>query len=765
MKFYTLLLLSLFIFPRQGYSQNCWTISGKVVDADSHKELPLANIYIIELSKGTTATQKGTYSITDLCGTITAVYSFTGYKSDTIKITLTQNSIQDVYLEQATVELHEAIIHGDRVDATHMVSQTASSITGNELVKAQGLSLGEALKTIPGVYSLQTGPTISKPVIHGLYNNRVLILNNGVRQEGQQWGNEHAPEIDPFTAGKLSVIKGAASIRFGADAIGGVVLVEPAPLRKESGIGGALSLVGASNSRLLAGSGMIEGAFDKKLNGLRWRLQGTLKKSGNSKSSDYYLDNTGSSEKDYSATLGYVKNNVETEIYMSHYETKIGIFSGSDTETAEDLQAAIDRTKPNTPSYFTYSINRPYQLVSHNLLKVKTAINLEKSGKLEVTLARQHNERSEFGLDAINGLDNPELLLKITTHTADIIFNHKPTERFSGSLGVSGLQQSNNHFYELLIPDYQNLGAGVFMIERWTKNKLTVEGGLRYDYRWLQAFNVDYSGSFRDPIYNFSNATGTVGLAYEATEQLTFRLNAGTAWRPPTASELFSEGVHQSAASYELGNKNLAIEQSFNLSVTSHYHSNNFFMDVEVYQNTINNFIYLKPDLTLVETDRGSFASFTYTPADVVFRGADLNVGIKLLKGLQATSKASLLWAYNNSANDYLIFTPPNRLENSLRYDWNPTKEIHGLYIELTNTEVAKQNRVPLNSDYTAPPEGYILFGFNTGVTVHINHKPVTISFGGSNIFNRSYRDYMNRFRYFTNDVGSNYTLRLKVPF
>src|ERR1700761_3821708 len=181
------------------------------------------------------------------------------------------------------------------------------TLGGKALQEIRGLSLGESLKGIAGVNSLQTGPSISKPVIHGVYSNRILILNNGVRQEGQNWGNDHAPEIDPFIATKVTVIKGAASIRYGSDAIGGAILLDPKDLPRQPGIDGELNLVGMTNGRTGVASGYLEGSSGAKLEGLSWRTQGTIKKAGNSHTANYYLNNTGFNENDYSATLQYNK--------------------------------------------------------------------------------------------------------------------------------------------------------------------------------------------------------------------------------------------------------------------------------------------------------------------------------------------------------------------------------------------------------------------------------------------------------------------------
>src|SRR5699024_4432631 len=206
----------------------------------------------------------------------------------------------------------------------------------------------------------QSGPSVSKPVIHGVYGSRILILNNGVRQEGQQWGNDHAPEIDPFTATRLTVIKGAASIRYGSDALGGAVLVQPKDMRARPGIDGDATLVGMSNGRTGVVSAMIEGAFDHRIKGLSWRVQGTTKKAGNAKAAHYFMKNTGFYENDYSASLQYRHANWGLTGYYSLFNTKLGIATASATETVQDLEDAIAAPVPVEKAGFTYALERPY---------------------------------------------------------------------------------------------------------------------------------------------------------------------------------------------------------------------------------------------------------------------------------------------------------------------------------------------------------------------------------------------------------------------
>ena len=212
----------------------------------------------------------------------------------------------------------------------------------------------------------KTGPSIFKPMIHGLHSNRVLILNNGIRQEGQQWGSEHGPEIDPFIASELKVVKGANGVRYGPDAIAGVVLVEPAALRDSAGLGGRLDLVGMSNGRTGAVSGMLEGNFGK-IPALAWRVQGTLKRGGDVHTPDYFLNNTGLREYNFSAAAGWTKKNYGVDVFYSQFNTDIGIFGGAHIGNLTDLELAIERDTPLVVTPFSYEIGRPFQHIEHEL--------------------------------------------------------------------------------------------------------------------------------------------------------------------------------------------------------------------------------------------------------------------------------------------------------------------------------------------------------------------------------------------------------------
>ena len=707
----------------------------------------------------------GAYQIGSLCAnTYRVVCTYVGYATDTVTLTLRRNEIVNFRLHSDSTSMNEVVVEGER-DQRALATQSTVEIKGEELLRTRGTTLAESLTGVTGVYALQTGPTIFKPVIHGLHSNRVLILNNGVRLEGQQWGSEHAPEIDPFIANRLTVVKGAASIRYGSDAIGGVVSADPAPMPSTRGFGGEVNLVGASNNRMGVVSGILQQAFDKKLAGLSWRLQGTIRRAGNTRAPDYYIENTGFREVNYSAAISWKRPRYGVDVYASRFETKLGIFTGSYANSISDLRVKIQQDKPSTPSYFSYAISRPYQQVLHALIKTDAWYRFKNAARLDVVFARQQNDRYEYDFTPLNGSTNPELYLKLVTHTLDVIYSFHSGSKWSSSAGFNGMTQGNVRQYEMLIPNFRNYGGGIFYLAKRTGEKLTLEAGVRYDYRWLRAYLLDNNTAQKiTPTFDWQNATGTIGAEYFFRENLSLNAAIGTAWRAPTVSELLSNGVHQSAGSYEKGNQNLTLERAYNFSASLHYSGERVHGEIGVYNNVIDGYIFLKPQGAFIHTVRGSKPVFVYTQVDARFRGIDFSVTWDITKSFSFTAKESLLYAWNNTLHDYLQLVPANRFQNSLRYQF-PDGALKQLYASIGGTYTAKQTRVPDNSDFLAPPPGYFLLYADAGFGIPIGKHLANVTLSAGNILNSSYRDYMDRFRYYTDEPGRNFTLRLSMPF
>ena len=749
------------------------SIEGRVLDEHDQTPLEYATIYILEVNKGTLSGETGFYIIEGICdGTYTFRITHLGCSPIEQKVVIKGKTIHHFYPEHHAELLNSIAII--RHKPAEQSTQQKNEVSIEKMEQSKGLSLGDALKNIPGVQTFNTGSTISKPVIHGLHSNRILILNNGIRQEGQQWGVEHAPEIDPFTAGKMAVIKGANSVRYGSDAIAGVILIDPKPLRDSAGINGELNLVGMSNGRGGTVSMYMDGNF-RKLSPLSWRIQGTLKQSGNVSAPDYFLINTGVKEYNFSYTLLWKKPNYGAEVYYSQFNTTIGIFGASHIGNLSDLYAAFASKVPLETGGFSYAIGRPYQHSEHELFKARFFVNTGEKGKLSLIYARQYNLRYEYDKhsplnDSLAALNRPDLQFEITTHTADLIWEHNPIKNISGTMGISAITQGNTYEGRALIPNFRNHSGGVFWIERWKKNKLEVEGGIRYDYKWMQVFKYAYTGNGKytliSPIHRFNAISGTAGIIYKVDSALNLSLNLGTAWRAPSVSELYSDGLHHGAASIEYGNDALGSEIAYNAAFTLRYTPTaRLHIEFAPYTNYITNFIYRQALSEPVLTLRGAFPAFNYKQADAILSGFDLHASYSLYSFLEITGKASLLRAWNLSEKSWLILMPADRYETELTYRFKRRNKIRGASVSSSFQYVNKQWRVPANSDFVAPPPAYYLVNVHGSLLLRVKKQDIEFGLSINNLLNHSYRDYLDRFRYFSDAMGRNVTVRIKIPF
>ncbi|MEY4539428.1 MAG: hypothetical protein RLZZ306_1185 [Bacteroidota bacterium] len=766
------LIVLIFINSVHAFSQevacNC-VLKGVVHDQQNHLPIVGAVLYLKDTKYSTFTDKNGFYEFPKICqGSYTLVCKAISFELSETKINLESSHSEDFTLENKDEHLQEVI-----VKTTRKSIENKTILSEKDLETTRGQSLGEALKNIAGVTTLQTGSYVQKPIINGMHSNRVIILNNGIRQEGQQWGSEHAPEIDPFVAQKLSVIKGVGGLRYGSDAIGGIVMVEPNALPDSSNIHGEINTVGFSNGRQSVFSGILEGGF-AKFNGFGWRVQGTYKRGGNVSTADYNLDNTGIQERNFSVGLGIKKLHSSTEIFYSYFDTQIGIFTGSNIGNVQDLLQAINKIKPSdfyTPTKFSYIINRPNQDVAHHLFKVKSLINFESIGKLNFLTAYQYNWRLEYDIPRGNKSLNT-LNFKLNTYSAELNLEHRPLFHiFSGIMGLSFQYQHNlSSAFELkkplisttLLPNYQAINYGFFITERYYKNNWETDFGIRYDNKFMEAYSLKIGGISQQNQFNFDNFSGAFGVKKHLTDSLEIFMNAGLVWRSPSVNELFTDGIHHGSASYEKGDLSLQPEVAKNVAFGINYQTPKFSLGLDAYLKYIQNFIYLKPriqndTLQPVLTVRGAFPAFDYTQVDALFTGFDLTLSYKPIPAFEVFSKTSIARAKDVRNNLFMVNIPSDRFENKIQYNFKK----NNAYISIAHQYVARQNRVEANSDFLIPPESYQLITLQGELKI----KHLTFGLTISNLLNQSYREYLNRFRYFSDDMGRNISLRVKYKF
>jgi len=757
------------LFPFYLSAQTCTlTLKGTVSDADNREGLAYAYINIQPGGLTVQTDEQGKFSFNGLCaGTYTLLLQHLGCRDTSFMLSMDKDKRVQYTLPHALNELKDIEIISQHEAAPE--TQDVQVLEKRQLDKVAGSSLTDQLKSLNGITSLNTGPTINKPMINGMQGYRILILNNGVRLEGQQWGNEHAPEVDPYAAGKITLLRGASAVRYGSDAIGGVILTSPASLPASPGLKGEASLSGFSNGRGGSGSLMLEGQSEK-LKYLSWRVQGSARQSGSIHTPDYYLKNTGGQERNFSGLLDYHRKKFGINAYYARFGAKVGVFTGAHIGNLTDLYAAFKRQKPqDSLATFSYEINRPYQLIQHDLLKFAGDFHTGPRSRFNLQYSWQKNHRQEYDKDVprnqqLARLNLPEADYRLQTQSMDLIWEHDYIRSFRGSFGIQGTVQSNRYSQKFFIPNYDSESAGIFAMERFVRPKFEIEAGLRSDFKRLRSYFYN-QGVLQNPDLSFSNQSFQLGLLVKPSEKIKITLHGGNGWRAPAPNELYSNGLHHGVGAIERGNSQLDKEKCLNAIATTSYKSQRLQASATVYHYLFSNFIYYSPGPEPELTVRGAFPVFNYTQNRAAITGADIQLRYQLRKGVYLQSKSMWLRGTNLDTDMPLIYMPANRTEASVQINLKDLKTVKGIYLEPVFTYVLQQKRVPEGVDFIAPPPAYHLWSMTAGCELSLNNHPLFLNISVSNAGNARYRDYLDRFRYYNDAAGTNYTIRLRLPF
>ena len=782
-----------------------------VFDAKTKEALPQATVELVSHKKGEVTNASGTAELKlgkECICTCQLKVSFIGYKDFSTKFLVKTDTSINIYLNEDAELLETVTVEGEKV-ATELNTLTVNKVNKEDLLKHQGGSITNAMTEISGVNALKSGSShIAKPIIHGLYGNRILVQYNGVRLEGQQWGIEHAPELDGFLAEELAVVKGAASVQYGAEAMGGVVLVNPADLPTEGPIGGKVNLAGMSNGRTLSGSIMLEGIIGKQ-DGWGWRLQSSAKRGGDLHAPNYQLTNTGVQELNYSLAIGKKGNNWGTELFFSRFSTKLGVLSATGSiGSLDDLKFAFNNGTPQATKPFSFDINNPRQEVQHDLLKAKFYREYS-FGRIDVQYALQMNKRKEFDIrrGALN--DIASMNLDMQTHALDVSLTHKLSNQLDGNIGINTSYQRNRNIFGTqrsnFIPNFTSPSFGIYLIERWSKNKLQLEGGLRFDFKQydIRGWHVVEDNYFDE--FKAQSLTANFGVLYQLSTSSTVSTNIGTAWRPPHVAELYSFGKHQSNGSNELGllwtqennrsqilsfaSQDIQNESSVKWVGTYVYATEKTQAEITAYANWIQNYIYLRPQGIDFNSRTGILPLFAYVQGNAFFKGIDININHQLGSNWLWQLQGSYLRAIDTDNKDSEFpFIPSNRVASGIQYKLPTLGKLTDLFVKTSFMHIFEQNNAPRvlsiddlealkatdtqpfdtdsrNFDFLTAPEGYTLVNVEAGFKIELAKSELNLKLGVQNLFNTTYRDYTNRLRYFADDLGRNISLNLQYAF
>ncbi|MBK9257298.1 MAG: TonB-dependent receptor [Saprospiraceae bacterium] len=763
-------IFSVLLFPNiKIAAQNCnITISGQVIDHHDDQSLEFATIYIRELGKGTVCDSNGLFTFENICpGKYHFIVSHVGCESKNEYLTISESIILTFILEH-----HDEILQHIEITGQHSNSKSGNiryTISRDIIFELNGRNLSEILTTIPGVNTLKAGPNLAKPIINGLYGNRITILNNGIPQEGQQWGNDHAPEIDPNTADRISVYKGASAIKYGLQALGGVVILEPNEMLIDPHWHGDIRMNGHTNGRGLGLQGQLRNS--SHLGNIRLTLGHQI--SGDRHTPKYNLTNTGNKESSFSVYLTNKKNiKSDRRLYYSFYRNKLGILRGSHIGNLTDLQEAIKREVPFfTNDDFSYEIQPPRQEVDHHLLKLSHKYRLTDEKNILLDAGYQINSRSEFDIRRGDRDTKPALDLLLFSQYYDLSYNHtdeNTTKSYTIGLQYRYVNNTNRPGTGILplIPDYINNHFAVYHI---TKRKLLgfdFETGLRGEFRHYFVARFENNRIIKEKL-DFLNYAANIGFKRKVSKEITSHFDISYTNRPPEINELFSNGLHQGVSGIEVGNPALKPENSLKIvnewtgHLTEKHHLN-----FSVFYNYITNFIYLQPQDAFVVTIRGTFPLFSYVGADASMLGGSFKSITDISKSFQWTSGLSYIYARNIAQNTGLIRIPPLNAFSNLNYTIGKTSVFNEMKLGVEASYTAKQNNVPIEEDFLLPPDDYFLI--NVSVRIKFkkrNNHDLDVSLRMDNVFNNSYRDYLNRMRYFSDEMGRNFTFNIKTNF
>lgn len=787
-------LLLLLCCSMQSYSQDCNnTLYGSLLDIHDGSVLTGATVIVAQTGVGVLTDLDGNFVISNLCSaTYQLQISHPSCSTKAFSVLIKDDTQKTFKLEHHLESLNEIIVNGKKTNrATKSIYENL--VDQKTITTFSSGSLGDALNSISGVSSLNTGNTVVKPMINGLHSSRVLIINNGVQMQDQEWGAEHAPSIDINAVGTLKVIKGAGALQYGGNAIGGVVIASAPKVPLLDSLYGKTILSGSSNG---LGGTVSSSLTRSNQNGFFTAVQGSLKRYGDFNAPNYNLSNTGVFERNIAATIGFNRIDYGVEAYYSLFKNEIGILRASHIGGAEDQVQAIASPVPSIINDFTYNIDAPRQDVTHHLARIKGFKNIENIGLISLQYDYQQNNRLEFDVRRGSNKDKASVDLVLDTQTLTIDVASDISEKLTTKFGIVGSLQTNYANPETgvrrLIPDYDKYSIAGFVSGNYDiTQKWVLEAGFRFDYTHMNVFKFyrrsfwqdrGYDNQFSDlvveeignqllvnPKLDFYNPSFTIGSKYSFGLYKLFA-NYSLSSRAPNASEQFSEGLHHSASRIELGDLQFTSETAHKISLTLQKIGERFDFTLTPFATKIDDFVLIEPT-GIRQTIRGNFQVWEYRQTQAQMYGLDLDANLSLTDNVRFVHQFSLVKGYDKTSNEPLISMPAANTLNSLVYT-NPN--FNNLSIAIQSNYVFRQNEFPNTNfevvlpdsiqtvDVSTPPSGYHLLNLNITAAIR---PDMQVGLYVNNLLNTSYRNYLNRLRYYADDVGRNITLQLKYNY
>ena len=780
-----LITISIFLLISTVRSQPRNSVSGKVTDAISGQPLAGASIIISDLRTGVVTDENGAFSFRNVAaGRHLFEVSYVGYASFSEYIFISPGIVKDFLLSPSVVENDEVVVTGISAATQARRNPVPVNVVKKvDLNRTVSTNLIDALSNKPGISQISTGPAVSKPVIRGLGYNRVIVLNDGTRQEGQQWGDEHGIEIDEYSVQKVEILKGPASLMYGSDAMAGVINILTNVPVQEGVFKGSVTSAYQTNNRLRG----LNINLGSNKNGFSWNAYGSLKAAADYENKyDGKVYNSKFNEKNFGGYVGYNGNWGYSHLMISKFNQKLGMVEGERDENGNFLKLMPGGVEAVAgPSDFKSTDPQvPMQEISHFRITSDNSIQVRQN-RLALKLGYQRNQRMEFGNP--DDLTDKELYFDLNTLTYSAIVHVKQFSGWNASVGINGMFQENkNKGEEVLIPEYNTIDAGVFAFVQKNLDKFSFSGGLRFDNRNTKskAYQEGNELKFESFTRSFSNVSGSAGLSYLPTSALTFKFNLSRGFRAPSIPELSSNGSHEGTNRYEYGNRSLVSETSLQTDLGAEFNSEHISVSASLFNNSINNYIFYRK----LEAVGGSDS---LVDGNMAFKFDQRNASLSGFEAVIDIHPHPLDWLHFENTisfvrgrfregiegNRNIPFMPAAHWVSEIRADFEgESKFIGNLSLKLQFDNTFRQTKVFTVYNTETVTGGYLLLNAGFSTSIHSKKKSIAnIYFNVMNLTDRAYQHHLNRLKYTAENpltgragvfnMGRNFSIKLEIPF
>ena len=772
------------------------TLTGNIIDAATGKPIEAASVSIPDLRNGAISNSLGHYILSHIPkGTYLLQVRAVGYGTITQQVDFTKITILDFKMKISSIETGEVVITGVS-RATELKRSPIPIVALSKTFIDQRAAAGnviDEIANIPGINAVTTGPNVSKPFIHGLGYNRVVTLQDGIRQEGQQWGDEHGVEVDQNSVDRIEIIKGPASLSYGSDAIGGVVNLISPPPPPENSILGSITQTYGTNNGLFNSSLRLAG----NKNGLIWGAIASSKEAKDYQNKhDGRVYNTAFKEKDARIMVGLNKSWGSSYLNATLFDDEQEIPDGSRDSITRQFTKQINDADINRPivtnaELNSYQISPNHQHVQLYRIYNNSIINIG-SGNLIVNLGYQYSHRREFTHPTQPTV--PGLNLNLNSYTYDVKYNFNIANGYEASVGINGFYQTNSlgAGTAFPIPAYHQFDIGPFAVVKKSFGKLDLSAGGRFDNRSFNGqgayrdtsiayYPILYTGAnpqnapnvtpqFQPLNKTFSGVSGSFGATYNISNQFLLKGNIARGFRAPSIAELSANGPDPGSQIYHVGNSNFKPEFSLQEDLGAFLTLPKVSASVEVFNNNIQNYIFQQQvlDASGAPVVNQGYTEFTYVQSKAKIYGGEFYLDIHPVGWLHFANSLTLTYGENKGINGqvadslkYLPFIPPLHTHSELRATFkNGIGIVKNIYALIGLDHYNAQNRFFSAYGTETATAGYNLLsaGIGGNIVDKNGKERFKIFIEGTNLNNAVYQSHLSRLKYFDPNLTANVT-------